>query len=73
MENAKMPPKLFGEWIWRTDSLDKIESYVFFRKKFSSTETPSLAELWITAQHELPPLYQWPSFLPRPFSSYICR
>jgi len=30
MENAKVPPKLFGEWIWRTYSLDKIESYVFF-------------------------------------------
>ena len=49
MGNSNLPAEIAGEWIWETGSLDKVESYVFFRREFSLTETPSLAELWVAA------------------------
>ena len=49
MGSSNLPAEIAGEWIWETGGLDKVESYVFFRREFSLTETPSLAELWVAA------------------------
>ena len=49
MTSTKLPTEMRGEWIWDAGSVDAVESYVFLRREFALNETPSVGELWITA------------------------
>ncbi len=49
MVSTGLPAEIQAEWIWKTQTTDEIESYVFFRREFTLDETPRSAELWITA------------------------
>ncbi len=46
----RLPDEIRGEWIWLRNGLEKLESYVLFRRAFTLFETPVSAELWITAR-----------------------
>ncbi len=50
MQEYALPEAIRGDWVWSRDSLDSLESYVFFRKEFMLSEVPASAELWITAR-----------------------
>ncbi len=50
MQRYSLPEEIRGEWIWSKSGLDALESYIFFRKDFTLSETPSTAEIWITAR-----------------------
>lgn len=52
MKVNPLPSQIRGQWIWHPDSLDKLDSYVYFRQEFTLGETPTLAELWLTAETE---------------------
>lgn len=56
MRATALPGELRGEWIWHPASVDRLDSYVFFRKEFLLAEMPAVAELWMTA-HSLYHLY----------------
>ena len=50
MQEYALPEEIRGEWVWDRVAADKLESYVFFRKEFMLSETPALAEFWVTAR-----------------------
>lgn len=49
MRLTPLPEENKGEWIWHANCLEKLDNYVYFRKEFTLAETPSLAELWVSA------------------------
>ena len=49
MQNAGLPEDIRGQWIWKSDPTNDIESYSFFRREFTLNESPRSVELWITA------------------------
>lgn len=49
MSEVTLPDSLLGNWIWsNSDSSSQRESHVLFRREFTLSETPALAELWIS-------------------------
>ena len=49
MQSTALPEDLRGQWIWKSDPNNELESYTFLRREFTLNESPSSAELWITA------------------------
>ena len=49
MAVPRLPSELRGDWIWKADCMERVESYVFLRGEFTLSETPETAELWIAA------------------------
>ena len=79
MHKQQLPQDFRAEWIWSADSARRPETYLFFRKELVLDDTPSSAELWITAQ-TLFHLYVngrhvafGPPPHPRSGRSYLCR
>ena len=49
MSEVTLPDNLLGNWIWsEPPALPARESHVLFRREFTLSETPALAELWIS-------------------------
>jgi hypothetical protein len=49
MVGTPLPDDIRGQWIWHSDSHDRIDSYAFLRHHFALFETPRSAELWVAA------------------------
>lgn len=49
MVNYALPTDIRGEWIWLSEDRERIDEVVFFRRDFTLYQTPSSAELWISA------------------------
>ncbi len=49
MLNYALPNDIRGEWIWLSDQQESLEDFVFFRRDFTLYQTPSSAELWVSA------------------------
>lgn len=49
MHFTAVPADAKGEWIWLSESLNRLESYVFFRREFMLMEAPGVAEVWLAA------------------------
>ena len=49
MTSTGLPEDVRGQWIWKSEPSDDIESYVLLRREFTLSESPRSAELWITA------------------------
>jgi len=45
-----LPEPLRGEWIWTRAAQSRLDAYVFFRREFILSQTPTTAELWISAR-----------------------
>jgi hypothetical protein len=50
MREYALPQEVRGKWIWLGRDVDRLESYVFFRREVTLYESPTSAELWITAR-----------------------
>ncbi len=50
MREHVLPQEVRGRWIWLGRDPGFLESYVFFRRELTLYETPSSAELWVTAR-----------------------
>ena len=49
MSEVTLPDNLLGNWIWIEPTANpKRETHVLFRREFTLSETPALAELWIS-------------------------
>jgi hypothetical protein len=49
MRNLKLPEPLAGKWIWGPPDFGGASRHVLFRKDFTLSETPGIAELWIAS------------------------
>ena len=79
MHKQQLPQDFRAEWIWSADPAKRPETYLFFRKELVLDDTPSSAELWVTAQTFFH-LYvngrhvaYGPPPHPRSGRSYLCR